>query len=256
MWTEGNVDVRGACEKLCVYLFLGSFRACFFFFAGNPSVFASQGALLFAFFFLLLGRAMVPCLHLSIALVTFPTCVWTGHPPTSTMVSTAAFTLLHVSRLHLTTHVFSCVDASTSRSTFQFAALSVVSPNRCRICFCMAEHKLFGWHSRRPLACFQRRRTSRYRFLTRTIRRRACCTSFRLDEGECGGDVRACTSTCRLEFLLSWRAGVFLPGGTPSPFLAGGRDNVDVEERWNKSVEGRDVPRGDVDADGSNGMDE
>lgn len=202
-------------RRLCIYLFLGSFRACFFFFDGNPRVIASEVALLFAFFFLLIGRAMVPWLHLSSALLTFPTRVWTGHPPTSTTASTAAFTLLHVSRLHLTTHVLPCVDASTSRSTFQFAALSVLSPNRCRIRFCMAEHTPFGWHSRRPLACFQCRWTRMYRFLMRTICRRACCTSFQLVGRDCDEDVRASTSMCRMEFLLSCGASVVQQDGTP-----------------------------------------
>ena len=198
---------------------------------------------------------MVPCLHLSSALLTFPTRVWTGHPPTSTIVSTAAFTLLHVSRLHLTTHVLSCVDASTSRSTFQFAASSVVSPNRCRICFCMAEHTPFGWHSRRPLACFHRRCTSMYRFLTRTIRRRARCTSFRLDGRECGGDVRASTSTCRMEFLLSCGASLVKQAGPPSIAIACRRGNVDVVETWNKSVDERNGLQCSVDAEGSDAVD-
>lgn len=39
-------------RRLCIYLFLGSFRACFFFFDGNPSLFASEESLLFACFFL------------------------------------------------------------------------------------------------------------------------------------------------------------------------------------------------------------
>lgn len=104
------------------------------------------------------------------ALLTFRTRAWAGHPPTSLSVSTASFTLPYSSLLHLITHVLSCVDASASRSTFQAAVVSVVSPHSRRMHRCRAAHRLFGRHSRHPLACFHFTCTIMYRFLTRTIR--------------------------------------------------------------------------------------